>query len=322
MGVGGGLRLRQPAHGREVHRRRRHLERPRRGVQLEDGLSDMPWSVIGRQTVWGHQIRWAALGNISVNPTDPEDVVIVWADRGTAEPERDGRLHQRDPRRRHPTTTRAARARARTPTSAWWSRPTVARPGPIGSSSTTAAAHSSGSRGQTTGRRVRSRSRGTRTTAAAPADTFQHVLWVDGGATEVLGAAENLDVSVTHWAGQYTTAWPAICGPAGYTDGGDRRREGKDCNVFHGDYTGLAVGPGRRDPRRVDRPEPARHVAAGRLLHRRRARRLRAGRDVRAAIPRRSIANGVSGIGGLQGGPRSSSRGCPEAAVSALPLRP
>ncbi len=27
-------------------------------VQLEDGLSDMPWSVIGRQTVWGHQIRW------------------------------------------------------------------------------------------------------------------------------------------------------------------------------------------------------------------------------------------------------------------------
>jgi hypothetical protein len=49
-------------------------------------------------------------------------------------------------------------------------------------------------------------------------------------------------VSVTHWARQYTTAWPEICGPAGYTDGGEPAA-GKDCNVFHGDYTGLAVGP-------------------------------------------------------------------------------
>lgn len=31
-------------------------------VQLEDGLSDMPWSVVARQTIWGHQIRWNAAG--------------------------------------------------------------------------------------------------------------------------------------------------------------------------------------------------------------------------------------------------------------------
>ncbi len=55
-------------------------------VQLEDGLSDMPFSVIGRQTVWGHQIRWNPVGTISVNPTDPDDVVIVFADRGSANP--------------------------------------------------------------------------------------------------------------------------------------------------------------------------------------------------------------------------------------------
>jgi hypothetical protein len=54
-----------------------------------------------------------------------------------------------------------------------------------------------------------------------------------------------VDVSVTHWTGQYVpqTAWPAICGPAGYSDGDIADAEGKDCNVFHGDYTGLAVGP-------------------------------------------------------------------------------
>ena len=32
-------------------------------------------------------------------------------------------------------------------------------------------------------------------------------------------------------------SWPAVCGPSGSPT------PGKDCNVFHGDYTGLAVGP-------------------------------------------------------------------------------
>jgi hypothetical protein len=80
-------------------------------------------------------------------------------------------------------------------------------------------------------------------TAPSPADTFRHVLSVGGGAATPVGPIENVDVSVTHWAGQYTTAWPAICGPAGYADPPVTDAEGKDCNVFHGDYTGLAVGP-------------------------------------------------------------------------------
>jgi len=55
-------------------------------VQLEDGASDTPYSVIGRQTVWGHQIRWNAVGNISVNPNNRLDVTLVFADRGTPNP--------------------------------------------------------------------------------------------------------------------------------------------------------------------------------------------------------------------------------------------
>ena len=53
-------------------------------VQLEDGLSDMPFSVIRRQTVYGHQIRWNAAGTLVADPTDPSGntVSIVFADRG------------------------------------------------------------------------------------------------------------------------------------------------------------------------------------------------------------------------------------------------
>jgi len=49
---------------------------------------------------------------------------------------------------------------------------------------------------------------------------------------------------VTHWAGQYVPPdlWPRICGPAGYSDPPIVDAEGKDCNIFDGDYTGLAVG--------------------------------------------------------------------------------
>ena len=36
--------------------------------------------------------------------------------------------------------------------------------------------------------------------------------------------------------------WPTICGPAGYSDPPVANAAGKDCNVFHGDYTGLAIG--------------------------------------------------------------------------------
>ena len=59
---------------------------PSQAAQLEDGLSDMPYSVIGRQTIWGHQIRWTSAGNISVNPSNPNDVTVVWSDRATPNP--------------------------------------------------------------------------------------------------------------------------------------------------------------------------------------------------------------------------------------------
>jgi len=78
------------------------------------------------------------------------------------------------------------------------------------------------------------------------------VLKVGGGAPQALApnvaegrtATENPDVSVTHWAGQYVPEdlWPRVCGPAGYTDPPVTNAEGKDCNIFDGDYTGLAVG--------------------------------------------------------------------------------
>jgi hypothetical protein len=66
------------------------------------------------------------------------------------------------------------------------------------------------------------------------------VLWRQGDTmASPLGDTEHIDESVTHWAGQYVppSAFPTICGPAGSPT------PGKDCNVFDGDYTGLAVGP-------------------------------------------------------------------------------
>ncbi|HEV8696565.1 MAG TPA: hypothetical protein VGQ89_02650 [Candidatus Limnocylindrales bacterium] len=61
-------------------------------VQLEDGASDTPYSVIRRQTVWGHQIRWTAIGNISVNPTNPARCVDRVRRPRHSQPERDARL--------------------------------------------------------------------------------------------------------------------------------------------------------------------------------------------------------------------------------------
>ena len=48
---------------------------------------------------------------------------------------------------------------------------------------------------------------------------------------------------MTHWAGQYVAQedWPVVCGPVGYSDPPITDAQGKDCNNFHGDYTGLAV---------------------------------------------------------------------------------
>lgn len=202
-------------------------------AQLEDGYSDMPFSVIGRQTIWGHQIRWASFGNLSIDPSDPLDLVVTWSDRGTA-------------------NSNATDGCAFEPATAPNYDPCDAGPG----STVNVYMSESSDGGQTWSGRTRvaaspnaqwfpwaaHKSDGTlvvafdQDTAVAPADSFRHVLWVDGEGSEALGVDEHVDESVTHWAGQYTTAWPAICGPDGSPD------PGKNCNVFHGDYTGLAVG--------------------------------------------------------------------------------
>ena len=75
------------------------------------------------------------------------------------------------------------------------------------------------------------------------------MLWVGGvkqPLTPTTGTVpfEQLDVSATHWAGQYVPppSWPRVCGPMPYSDPPVIDAEGKDCNAFHGDYTGLATG--------------------------------------------------------------------------------
>jgi hypothetical protein len=215
---------------------------PVQAAQLEDGMSDMPWSVIGRQTVWGHQIRWASPGNISVDPNNPKDVVIVWGDRGTANPnatndcinEIPGTAPDYDPCGAGPgSDTNIYKVRSTDGGATWSARTLVDAGGGAQQWFAWADHRSDGSLAIAWDE----------DTAAAPADTFEHVLWVEGEGKEALGPAEHIDVSVTHWAGQYTTAWPVICGPAGYSDGSIADARGKDCNVFHGDYTGLAVGP-------------------------------------------------------------------------------
>ena len=217
-------------------------------AQLEDGYSDMPFSVIHRQTVWGHQIRWTAVGNITVDPSDPNHVTVVWADRGTP-------------------NTNASDGCFLTPTGGLniGTAPNY-DPCDAGPGSDLDVYYSESMDGGDTwsGRMILEdtngpawfpwadqKSDGTlvvawdQDTGPAPADTFNHVLKVGGALAASLGPTEHPDVSATHWAGQYAAQedWPAVCGPTGYSDPPVDNAEGKDCNVFHGDYTGLAVGP-------------------------------------------------------------------------------
>jgi hypothetical protein len=208
-------------------------------AQREDGFSDTPYSVINRQTVWGHQIRWSSDGNISVNPTNPNDIVVTYSDRGSPNPNATaacidaipGTAPNYDPCNAGPGSDLDIYvARSTNGGATWTSSVLEAKAGhgwfpwadhkPDG---TLVVAWD-------------------QDTTAAPADTFTHVLKVGSAPSTAVGPAEQIDISVTHWAGQYTTAWPAQCGPAGYSDPPVTNAAGKDCNVFHGDYTGLAVG--------------------------------------------------------------------------------
>jgi hypothetical protein len=213
-------------------------------AQLEDGLSDMPWSVIGRQTIWGHQLRWASAGNISVNPNDPLDVTVVWADRGTANPNATeecinaapGEAPDYDPCDAGPgANTNVFLARSLDGGASWSGR-TVYDAAPGHQWFPWADHKSDGTLAVAWDEDVQPAG------GADPVnDQFVHVLRTSSG-KQALGPLEQLDISVTHWAGQYVAeaAWPTVCGPDG-ADDPVFDAPGKDCNQFHGDYTGLAV---------------------------------------------------------------------------------
>jgi hypothetical protein len=212
-------------------------------VQREDGASDMPFSVIARQTVWGHQIRWSSDGNIAVDPTDPDHVTVIWSDRGAANPNATEACVEvapeppnYDPCDAGPGTDLSVYRADSTDGGATWGARTLVDDGGGASQWFPWGAY------QSDGDLVIAWDEDT---APAPADTFVHVLWDSGDGREVLGPEEQIDISLTHWSGQYvsTASWPLICGPDGHSDPPVTDAEGKDCNVFHGDYTGLAVGP-------------------------------------------------------------------------------
>jgi hypothetical protein len=233
-------------------------------AHLEDGYADTPWSVIGRQTVTGHQIRWQSPGTIVADPANPAHWVVVYNDNvaGThdAAPASclnalPGTAPDYNPCNAV-TNTNIYLAESWNGGASW--TPRIALDTSAGdqwfpwadfrADGSLAVAYDSNENVADPG--------GDRD------DTFNHVLATIAPRTPAGGAAvvnsrevlvpngagragtEQIDISVTHWAGQYVpqSAWPRICGPDGYSDPPVTNAEGKDCNVFHGDYTGLAVG--------------------------------------------------------------------------------
>jgi hypothetical protein len=221
---------------------------PVQAAQLEDGGSDTPFSVIGRQTVWGHQIRWTSAGNITVDPNDPDHVTVVWADRGTPNPNATNACvletptaPSYDPCNAGPgSDTNVYKSESVDGGTTWTGRTLVDAAGGRHQWFVWSDYKSDGSLAIAWDEDDQVAGPG-----SVPAnDTFHHVLLTSGG-KETLGSPENIDVSVTHWSGQYVprSSWPTVCGPVAYDDPGtpEPTDEGKDCNQFHGDYTGLQV---------------------------------------------------------------------------------
>jgi hypothetical protein len=239
-------------------------------AQLEDGVSDMPWSVIARQTVWGHQIRWNAAGNLSVNPNDPNDVTVVFADRGTPNPnasdacvlEVPGGAPAYDPCNAGPSSD----------TNVYTTRsPTAGRPGRAACRSTPPPA-TSGPRGSTTSPTGRWRSPGTRTSKrpAGRSRSTTSSSTCSGPRPESSRSGRRAGGRLGDPLGRPVRAPIRLAGglragrlqrPAGRR----RRREGLQRlpRRLHRPGGRLA----RPGPRGLDGPEPARRVTATRPVH-------------------------------------------------------
>ena len=237
----------------EVHRRRRDLDAPVRRSQLEDGAvrhavdRDRPAVRVGSPDPVG------LAGNISVNPTTRRTSSSCGRTGGRRTRTRPTTASTRSPGR-HPTTTRVARARDRTPTSTWSRSTDGGATWSAGRSSMTAVVPAVVPMGRPPVRRFASRSRGTRTRLRLrpiPSSTCSGSRVGQGGSR-----CRRERRRVGHALGRAVHDGVAGDLRSGRIQRRASRREGKDCNVFHGDYTGLAVGPGRGDPRRVDRSQP------------------------------------------------------------------
>ena len=226
-------------------------------AQLEDGLTDMPWTVIGRQSPWGHQIRWNAAGNITADPTNPDHLTIVWSDRGTpnaAAPDFcylggpfgiGGEPPTYDPCNAGPgSDVSIYRSDSLDGGATWGPRTLVDGAGGRHQWFPWADYKPTGELAIAWDEDVLPDGQPYVAKTTPPNDAFVHMLWVEGAKEDlsVLGP-EQVDVSVTHWTGQYVppSLWPRVCGPMPYSDPPVTDAEGKDCNVFHGDYTGLAT---------------------------------------------------------------------------------
>ena len=217
---------------------------PVAAAQLVDGFSDMPWSVIASQTIWGHQLRWDSAGNITVNPSNPNDVTVVWSDRGTPNPNATpgcfdsapGDAPNYDPCNAGPSSNTDVYYSESFDGGTTWTGRQVFDASPGHQWFPWAGHKSDGSLVVAWDEDVQAAG-GVHPTN----DQFAHVLRTSSG-KQVLGSQEQLDISLTHWAGQYVpqSAWPTVCGPDGVGDPAFDA-PGKDCNEFHGDYTGLAV---------------------------------------------------------------------------------